>query len=254
MQKRRAKFRGFTPTPINGSGSYIKKFIYAVTFYILKINRQKNRCEGFTLIEMVTTISIISLLVAMGVPAFASYQRHNTVRIAAQDIKGFILEAQNLANNPRPEDKGRDYYFARINKSTAEISLGVGNFTAAGRRGSESDIKEPRSLGNDVLIQSIIPDRVAGGDENVGTYIFIIPTGDIMFDYREPYPGVGYSPLCETIPDSCYYTDQEFEKSVISIWLTGGEESERYLEHQVVVDGQGGDVKIIDNVSQAPAP
>lgn len=222
------------------------------------MQKRRAKFRGFTLIEMVTVIGIISILVAMGVPAFAAYQRHNSIRIAAQDIKGYILEAQNLSLNPRPEDKGWDYYFARFKKTNAEISLGVGKFKDDGRRdldpNSEKSIKNPRSLGNDVSIESIQPDRIVNGDENIATYVFIIPTGDIMFDYLEPYPGVGYSELCKTVPEHCAYTEPANAKSIIELWLKDGSTEERYLEHQIVVDGQGGDVKIIENPRQSQSP
>lgn len=205
------------------------------------MQKRRAKFRGFTLIEMVTVIGIISILVAMGVPAFAAYQRHNSIRIAAQDIKGYILEAQNLSLNPRPEDKGKDYYFARVNFSGSEpqISLGVGSFNN-GRKGAENFIKDERSLGSDVTVTGVTPDRVAGGDDRVATYVFIIPTGDIMFDYLEPYPGVGYSELCKTVPEHCAYTEPANAKSIVELWLKGGSTEERCLEHQIVVDGQGG--------------
>lgn len=119
--------------------------------------------RGFTLLELMTTITIISILVATGVPAFANYQRHNSIRIASQDVKSFLVEARTLSLNPRPEDKGREYYFVTIDSSSGEptISLGVGDGPS---------IKGPIGLGNDVEVK-----------QGVGDYAFKIPSGDPDF-------------------------------------------------------------------------
>lgn len=121
-----------------------------------------NKNKGFTLLELVTVISIISILVATGVPSFVSYQRHNSIRIASQDIKSFLTEARALSLNPRPEDKGKQYYFAEIGPSG--ISLGVSN-------GSEkSTIKGPIEFGNNVKV-----------DQGQETYNYKIPSGEGTF-------------------------------------------------------------------------
>lgn len=117
--------------------------------------------RGFTLLELMTTITIISILVATGVPAFANYQRHNSIRIAAQDIKSFLVEARALSLNPRPEDKGEKYYFCQIDSSRNELSLGVGG------NGLDDIIKGPINLGQDVVVKT-----------GSTTYNFYIPTGE----------------------------------------------------------------------------
>ncbi|TSC91488.1 MAG: Uncharacterized protein CEN92_242 [Candidatus Berkelbacteria bacterium Licking1014_96] len=134
------------------------------------------RNKGFTLLELVTVIAIISILVATGVPAFANYQRHNSIRIAAQDIKSFLIEARTLSLNPRPEDKGSKYYFAEIGSST--ISLGVGDGSG------DLAIKEIK-FGNDVKV-----------DQGQDTYSYNIPSGEgtfgegkIVLNLRDPRGG-----------------------------------------------------------------
>ena len=124
------------------------------------------RNKGFTLLELVTVISIISILIATGVPSFVSYQRHNSIRIAAQDIKSFLVEARTLSLNPRPEDKGKQYYYVEI--GSLSISLKV-NDTA-------ESIKGPIEFGNDVQVDQ----------EGWGTYKFNIPSGDPDFGGADP--------------------------------------------------------------------
>lgn len=121
-----------------------------------------NKNKGFTLLELVTVISIISILVATGVPSFVSYQRHNSIRIASQDIKSFLTEARTLSLNPRPEDKGKQYYFVEIGSS--DISLKVNDVV------EPITIKGPIWFGNDV--------EVTVGQ---GTYNYQIPSGEGTF-------------------------------------------------------------------------
>lgn len=110
--------------------------------------------------ELVTVISIISILVATGVPSFVNYQRHNSIRIASQDIKSFLTEARALSLNPRPEDKGKQYYYVKI--SPASISLKVNDV--------DEPIKGPIEFGKDVVV-----------DTGSTTYNFNIPSGEGTF-------------------------------------------------------------------------
>src|SRR3972149_7619497 len=153
------------------------------------------RNKGFTLLELVTVISIITILVATGVPSFVNYQRHNAIKIASQDIKSFLTEARSLSLNPRPEDKGKEYYFVTIDSST--ISLKVNN-TAKPIKAIE--------FGNDVEVK-----------QGAGDYAFYIPSGEGRFD-----------------------------KKNIELRLKEEKSGEEVFRQTIIVDGIGGDVKVIE--------
>lgn len=56
--------------------------------------------SGFTLIELMVTISIMALLAVTAVPAFSRISAVNQLDNAAEEMKQMILEAQSLAMNP----------------------------------------------------------------------------------------------------------------------------------------------------------
>lgn len=216
--------------------------------------------RGFTLMEMVTTIAIISILIVTGVPAFMAYARHNSVRITAQDMKSFLLEAQNLAKNPRPKDKEKDYYYVRIDfrdrdHSTMELGTGLFNPSTGRpmswqtdskiRRIGEEAIKERQEISSEAEVLYIKPQRL---DPKISTFIYIIPTGKMMIDFHEPYPGLGYSPKCENI-SQCWYFRQPINRNArICLWLKDGKSYEDYLKHNITIDGHGGDVEIKEGI------
>ncbi len=74
--------------------------------------------RGFTLVELMISIAIIMMMVAITLPAFSNFQRRQDLLSATQVIRDAILEAHNLALAPRAgagagdtgKDDGADIY------------------------------------------------------------------------------------------------------------------------------------------------
>ncbi len=69
---------------------------------------------GLTLVEMIVVISILAILGSFTFASYRAYQRRNNLKIAAQEIRSALVEAQNLSLSPTKEPtapKGYGVYF-----------------------------------------------------------------------------------------------------------------------------------------------
>ncbi len=71
--------------------------------------------SGFSLVELLISIAIITVLLGVGVPAFRTYGRQSELRQAATDIQLALLQAHNLslapeADRPPTADLDVGYY------------------------------------------------------------------------------------------------------------------------------------------------
>ncbi len=60
--------------------------------------------KGFTLIEILVSLSIVGVLLATGIPAFRSYGNTAQLTQAARDVEVSLLEARNFALAPPAEN------------------------------------------------------------------------------------------------------------------------------------------------------
>lgn len=67
--------------------------------------------RGFSLIEVVVSISIVALMIGVGVPAFRQYGRLASFRQAADDIQLAILQAHNLSLAPEADKSAAENYY-----------------------------------------------------------------------------------------------------------------------------------------------
>lgn len=58
--------------------------------------------NGFTIIELIVTISIIVLMAVLAFPAFSKYQKKAELVQKAEELNGFINEMNVLVKNPEP--------------------------------------------------------------------------------------------------------------------------------------------------------
>jgi len=82
--------------------------------------------RGFTLIEIMLSVAIMSMLVALSVPVYQSFTRRNDLDIAAQSLAGMLVRAQTYARNMN----GDNAWSVEIQSSTLTLFKGT-NF--AGR-------------------------------------------------------------------------------------------------------------------------
>lgn len=172
------------------------------------MKNKRLKIRGFTLIEMVTTISIISILTVMGVPAFYRYNQDNAPKMAAEDIKSYLTEAQSLAQSPAIGDSDADYYYVHL---SPEGKLKLDNSL------NNPDPIKKMEIDSDAKILSITP---SVPNEGI-TYYFKVPTGEILFNDSEVAKGT----------------------SVIKIISSAGE---GFSDQSVIVDGTGGSIKNVN--------
>jgi len=61
--------------------------------------RLSGKPEGFTLIESLLVVAIISLIVAFGAPVFLSLQNTNELDVATNTLAQYLYEAQSYSRN-----------------------------------------------------------------------------------------------------------------------------------------------------------
>ena len=70
-----------------------------------------NWSRGFTLVELMVSISIVTVMMAVGLPAFQNYGRKAELNQAATDIQTAILQAHNLALAPESDKPSSEKYY-----------------------------------------------------------------------------------------------------------------------------------------------
>ncbi|MCX6811819.1 MAG: type II secretion system protein [Candidatus Berkelbacteria bacterium] len=223
--------------------------------------KKNTKLRGFTLLELVVTIGIISLLVAIGVPAFYAYSKQNATRTSAQDIKNVLLEAQSLSKSPAAVDSGSDFYYVTIyynqtagNSDNGKIKIGRGKFDPQAGRILPSSKNPPLRpvyrIDSDAWITDIRPKDLDDNRlTNISvTYYYLIPSGQILFNEREPAPGFDYSPRCKINPANCFYsTDKNSYINIRTKDVAGSSQLENG-DQTIVIDGNGGNVNVLDGL------
>jgi prepilin-type N-terminal cleavage/methylation domain-containing protein len=62
------------------------------------------RRTGFTLIEVIVSVGIIVMMLAISLPAFLEFQKRQNLSLAAESIRDAMLEAYNYSLAPRAAD------------------------------------------------------------------------------------------------------------------------------------------------------
>jgi len=101
----------------------------------------KNSCPGFTLIELIVSVAIISILTAIGIASYTSFQQTQELKTAASELKNNLRFYQNKALAGENADLcgANDFYGYNIiiNSSfyeayvTCSVGEGDGNIQAS---------------------------------------------------------------------------------------------------------------------------
>ena len=79
---------------------------------------------GFTLVELLVSISIIVVMMGVGLPAFQTYGRTAELKQAGTDVQGAMLQAHNLALAPEADKPSADdYYGVSFNPQNTSYDL-----------------------------------------------------------------------------------------------------------------------------------
>jgi prepilin-type N-terminal cleavage/methylation domain-containing protein len=146
--------------------------------------------SGFTLIEVIVSTGIIVVMLAIGLPAFSSFQKHQNVTLAAESVRDAILEAYNYSLAPRAANAdtagkvaGADYY--RVVFLDAATPQGYEVQESASARGVEprasdwTTVLRKSSLPAGVVYCGFTPSSVPGSAAGI---IYSISKGGAIVD------------------------------------------------------------------------
>lgn len=133
-------------------------------FILSNPTREKNHLEtGFTLIELLVVIAIIGILTSIAVSSYNTFNRNQTVRIAALDLKSDLRLAKTDASAGKKDQVCRD----NDSNGRDDYSL-IGHFVTL-EAGSNTITKGQRCRANGpyspdpVVVNSIIGKRLSQG-------------------------------------------------------------------------------------------
>ncbi len=127
--------------------------------------------KGFTLLEVVLSIAILSLLAGIGAPIFQSFQTRNTLDIAAAEIAQNLRRAQALSQ----ASDGDTTWGVAIQSGTITLFKGA-NFA-----GRDTGYDEPLDLPSSITpsgVSEIVFAKLTGLPQSTGTVTLISNTGE----------------------------------------------------------------------------
>jgi prepilin-type N-terminal cleavage/methylation domain-containing protein len=149
---------------------------------------------GFTIIELLVTISIMSILTIVLIPAMRSFDKNNSLMIAAEQLKSSLQMAQNYSRAPRYEDSNIRTYGVRFNNVNAStLSYEIGFWDRSIVKTEPEKYARPdnlekwhliytKRLPKGVNIRTTCPNSVAGS--NSFEISFMPPNGRVVVDQK----------------------------------------------------------------------
>lgn len=103
-----------------------------------------NSKSGFTLLELLLTMAIFSIIVAISLPMFSSYQSRNSLDIATYSVVQALRRAQSLARS------GENDSSWGVHAQTSTITVFLGNNFAS----RDINFDEKFNIASDITISS----------------------------------------------------------------------------------------------------
>lgn len=116
----------------------------------------RTRERAFTIIELMITISLITLLTVALLPAMRSYDKRNKLVVASEQLKSDIMETRNFALAPRSEDTGVDKYVLRLDDLADEEKTPVRYKIIAVKK----DPANPGDFKDETIFSRVLPSGV----------------------------------------------------------------------------------------------
>ncbi len=139
--------------------------------------------KGYTLVELLTSITITVILLSLGFSSFRSFGATSELNSAGDEIRSVILEARNLALSPE-SNLAPDifYYGVRFNVSDNSFDL-----VRVGRQSDENTACDPNSIQPSKVIESFnLPRLVNLESAHDLVCISIAPDADVSLMGGEP--------------------------------------------------------------------
>jgi len=144
---------------------------------------------GFTLVELLISISIIILLVAVYIPYHRQFATKNELNMAMQELNEKVLQAQSLALAPREQDQNISYYRLVFypRQSPIEYKILVGDYDLNNLPPTPEQIRDEKQIDQGFLAKNIelkagVTNFFNGKQE--GTIIFKATSGNCYYAWR----------------------------------------------------------------------
>ncbi|MDP2587361.1 MAG: type II secretion system protein [bacterium] len=129
------------------------------------------RARGFTLLELLLSIAIISSLAGLSLPVYRQFQIKNDVEVAATTTAQTLRRAQTLSQSVQLDDTWGVYV------QSGSITLFVGP-SYAGRDTSYDELFDVPTTISRSGLQEIVFDRLTGEPQVTGSITFTSVLGD----------------------------------------------------------------------------
>ncbi|MCA9388646.1 prepilin-type N-terminal cleavage/methylation domain-containing protein [Candidatus Berkelbacteria bacterium] len=139
--------------------------------------------KGFTLVEILVSMSIVVLMLGVGIPAFQQFGKQAELDQAASEVQTAILEARNLALSPEAGKAPQIDYYGLIFHSDG--SGGQTNQYSVVRIDSNNPPTLP--LADDLIVKiRTLPRGLAFQQTPTNLWYSIIGQGEVKFDGDNP--------------------------------------------------------------------
>jgi type IV fimbrial biogenesis protein FimT len=130
----------------------------ANNFIIMKIYTIKSK-RGFTLIEMLIIIAIISIVALITFPNYTAFMANRALKNAARDIAGDIFAAREGSMSDRYQATAQSATY-RIDFNTGANQYTISQCDNNGLNCVPQNVKSPSAFRSDISISSAVPTSI----------------------------------------------------------------------------------------------
>lgn len=194
--------------------------------------------KGFTLVEILIVISIISMIILLGVSSYGVVRKKIRLDIAANSFQSTIVEARDKAKAGYYEDaegdvaNARSICFGFLIEKDGLVTLETSQYNRLAQKGAQCDTKNTKKVINlDQDPDIVVKNLYLYGDEIQEDYqvFFAPPDGNI--EYKKPTIIQDDPELIAILGYS--NSDEELNKRVVIFnLLTGSSYTETFTQYE----------------------